>query len=251
MQGYGEGFARVYNQVWTGFSQHIAPKILEFYSRQAIASHNQTLLDLCCGTGQLSLYFLERGYSVTGLDLSNAMLHYAADSARAFVESGQARFVQGDAAAFTLDEAFGLVVSAYDALNHLPDMDALRGCFRSVRAVIAPGGKFIFDLNTREGLKRWNHINIQETDDLLLVNRGIYDGGDKAYARINGFIREDDGRYSRFEQVVYNTAFDMAQVHDLLLSTGWQDACFARIDDLAIPLDEPEREGRVFVVASA
>lgn len=250
MQGYGEGFARVYNKLWTGFAQHIAPHIHEFYSQQDIALKNQSLLDLCCGTGQLSLFFLERGYRVTGLDLSEAMLHHAADNARAFVEAGQARFMQGDAADFTLDDSFGLIVSTYDALNHLPDADALRGCFRCAHDVIAAGGKFIFDLNTREGLKRWNYINVQEGDDIFLLNRGIYDGGDKAYARINGFIREEDGRYSRFDETVYNTPFDLARVCDLLRETGWQDAYFARIDALAAPLDEPEREPRVFVVAS-
>jgi SAM-dependent methyltransferase len=250
MQAYGAGFARVYNQLWTGFARDIAPCIFDYYSRQEIASENRSVLDLRCGTGQLSLYFLEHGYRVTGLDLSEAMISFAKINAHPFVEAGQAHFVQANAADFALDETYGLVVSTFDALNHLPDLDTLRGCFQSVHNVSAQGGKFIFDLNTREGLKRWNHINIQENDEMLVVNRGIYSGGDKAYVRINGFIRDEDGRYSRFEETVYNVAFDLAHVRDLLLNTGWQDAHFARIDDLAVPLEEPEREGRIFVVVS-
>lgn len=250
MQAYGAAFARVYNRQWAGFARYHAPRILEFYAGRNRASENLTLLDLGCGTGQLALVFLEHGYRVTGLDLSADMLHYAEDNTRAFVQSGQARFVQADAAAFTFDESFGLVVSLFDALNHLPDWDALRGCFRSVRVVTGAGGMFIFDLNTRQGLKRWNQISVSEDEDILIVNRGIYDGGDRAYAHINGFIREDDGRYSRFEETVYNTVFDLEPVRALLLETGWREPYFARIDALATPLDEPEREGRVFVVAS-
>lgn len=250
MQGYGTTFARVYNQLWAGFAKDVAPRILEFYAQSQRTSPDQSLLDVCCGTGQLALHFLEHGYQVVGLDLSAAMLRCAEDNARPFVRAGQAQFVQGDAAAFTLDRSFGLVVSTFDALNHLAGVDALRGCFRSVRAVSREGGKFIFDLNTREGLKRWNYITVSETDDLLLVNRGIYDGGDKAYTRINGFIRDADERYSRFEETVYNTAFDLAEVRALLLETGWHDAYFARINALAVPLAEPEREGRVFAVVT-
>jgi SAM-dependent methyltransferase len=251
MQASGADCARVYNLLWTGFARDVAPRILDFYSRHEVTAEHRSLLDLCCGTGQLLLCFLEHGYRVTGLDLSEAMLRYAEDSARTFVQTGQAHFVQADAAAFTLHDTFGLIVSTFDALNHLPDVDALQGCFRSARAVCVKGGLFIFDLNTREGLKRWNHINVLENDEMLMVNRGIYGGDDKAYTRINGFIRDDDGRYSRFEEMVYNIAFDLVQVRDLLLKTGWRDAYFARSDALAVPLDEPEREGRVFVVASA
>jgi hypothetical protein len=68
--------------------------------------------------------------------------------------------------------------------------------------------------------------------------------------RINGFLRDEDGRYRRFEETVYNVAFNLAQVRELLLKTGWQYVYFARIDDLTVPLDEPEREARVFVVES-
>lgn len=250
MQGYGAAFARVYNQMWAGFARDVAPRILDFYAETPLAATNQHLLDLCCGTGQLALYFLEHGYNVVGLDLSDAMLNYARESAAMFVQAGQARFVQGDAAAFSLDDRFGLVVSTFDALNHLPDFEALKRCFACVHAVTLVGGCFVFDLNTRTGLRRWNNLSVQETDDVLIVNRGIYDGGDKAYAHINGFVREDDGHYSRFEQTAYNTAFEMEAVRTALLDAGWHRVHFALAAALAAPIDEPEREGRVFVVAA-
>ncbi len=250
MQAYGAAFARVYNMLWGGFARDLAPRILDFYAGTPIAATEQSLLDLCCGTGQLALYFLEHGYRVTGLDLSEGMLDFAQENASMFVQAGQARFVQGDAAAFTLDERFGLVVSTFDALNHLPSFDALRSCFAHVRTVTLPGGYFIFDLNTRLGLKRWNHINVQETDDALVVNRGIYDGSDRAQTRINGFVREDDGRYTRFEEVVYNVVYEMETVRRALLDDGWRDAYFAHASDLAAPISDPESAGRIFIVAS-
>jgi hypothetical protein len=58
-----------------------------------------------------------------------------------------------------------------------------------------------------------------------------------------------DGRYERFDETAFNTVFDMAKVRDAMLAVGWKNVYFARIQDLRTPLDEPEKEGRVFIVA--
>jgi SAM-dependent methyltransferase len=250
MQAYSRGFARIYNLKWINFAAQVAPCIQEFYERTRIGQSNRSLLDVCCGTGQLAVYFLERDYRVTGLDLSEHMLRYARENAAHFVESGQAKFVRADAAGFLLDERFGLIVSTYDALNHLPGDQALKGCFQSVFRVLEPDGYFIFDLNTRAGLMRWNGINIEDTEESLIVNRGIYDGqSDQALTRITGFVRNPDGSYERFVETAFNTVFDMDTVRRSLLDIGWRDVYFARAQDLSEPIAEPEAEGRVFIVA--
>lgn len=251
MQAYNAGFAKVYNLRWGSFAQSIAPHLKQFYESQPISQHNRHMLDLCCGTGQLALQFLEASYQVTGLDLSEAMLAYAKENAAKFVESGQARFVQGDAKSFAFENKFGLVVSTFDALNHLEDETALAQCFRCVSSVLETGGVFIFDLNTRHGLHGWNYVTIDDGhEDLLLINRGIYDeAGNKAWARITGFIQEPDGLYRRFEETVFNTVFDLERVQAALLNIGWPNVYFARVHDLKTPVAEPENETRVFVVA--
>ncbi|MEM4203821.1 MAG: class I SAM-dependent methyltransferase, partial [Candidatus Methanomethylicaceae archaeon] len=183
-------------------------------------------------------------------DLSEHMLYYAQENARQYIESGQAKFVQGDASDFTLNERFGLVVSTYDSLNHLESEQSLRRCFECVYAV--SDGYFIFDLNTRFGLRRWNNIFIDDSDDdAFVITRGIYDGqSDKAWMKISGFFRLPDGLYERFDETAFNTVFEMEKVREALLDIGWKNVCFVRIQDLQKPLDDPEREGRVFVVAS-
>jgi SAM-dependent methyltransferase len=209
------------------------------------------MLDLCCGTGQLALYFLERGYQVTGIDLSEHMLHYARENASAYLAGGQARFIQADASRLALAERFGLVVSTFDSLNHLESMEALADCFESVFNVLERGGLFIFDLNTRAGLKKnWNGIQVDDGEDAMIVTRGVFDGEcGRAYTRISGFIQSTGGLYQRFEETVHNAVFEMAQVRDELLEIGWQSVHFARIEDLASQLQEPEKEARVFFVA--
>jgi SAM-dependent methyltransferase len=250
MQAYGKGFAKVYNLRWFSFAKQVAPLILGFYAATPIGQENKTVLDLCCGTGHLAVHFLEKGYRVVGLDLSDHMLHYARENARRYIETGLATFIQGDASNFTLDERFGLVVSTYDALNHLENEQVLRRCFQCVYAVC--DGYFIFDLNTRRGLNHWNSIQVDDGgEDILIINRGIYDGqSEKAWTKITAFLRLPNGLYERVDETVFNTVFEMERVKDALLEVGWKKAYFARIQDLKTPLDEPEKEGRVFIVAS-
>ncbi len=140
MQAYGRAFARVYNMRWGNFADRIAPSLLELYLDTPNGQAKQAVLDVCCGAGHLALHFLQRGFRVVGLDLSEEMLDYAKENTAVYRSMGLAEFVQADASHFTLDERFGLAVSTYDALNHLPDEAALRGCFQSVLAVMRRGG---------------------------------------------------------------------------------------------------------------
>lgn len=251
MQAYGKGFARVYNARWGGFARRAAPIIAAFYAATPLGEREHSLLDVCCGAGHMLPYFLERGYRVTGVVLSPDMLSYARANTAPYVASGQAGFLEADAAAFIVDGTFGLAVSTYDALNHLPSLEALAACFRCVHAAVAPGGTYIFDLNTRAGLHTWNAIHVEDTPEMLLVNRSIYDeAAAKAYARLSGCVANDEGAFERFEDVVYNTAFDLGTVRQLLLDTGWRAAHVARLDALGEPLADPEGEQRAWFVAS-
>jgi SAM-dependent methyltransferase len=250
MLAYNHTFAHVYNQKWSFFAKNVAPFLEAFYASTPIGQENKSVLDLCCGAGHLAMYFLDKGYRLVGLDLSEHMLDHARENARSYVESGQASFVQADASEFKLEQRFGLVVSTFDALNHLANEQALRKCFECVHAVC--DGYFIFDLNTRLGLRRWNNMTVDEnSDDAVIITRGIYDGlGDKAWTRITGFIQVPGGLWERFEQTAFNTVFDMEKVREALLEVGWKDVRFALIQDLKTPLAEPEKEMRVFIVAS-
>ena len=246
---YNPGFARIYNLRWGGFANRVAPRIREFYESTPLGQVNKSMLDLCCGTGQLALHFLENGYDVTGLDFSPAMLRYAVENTQVYVDQDRAHFVEGDAVNFTLDKQFGLVASTFDALNHLPGMAALQGCFQSVFSVLQREGRFIFDLNTRHGLQRWSDASVQMTDDVAIFTRGVLvEEQRRFYTQISGFLRTESGLYERFDQTAFNTIFEMDTVQAALLEAGFRSTYCARSDDLATPLDDPETESRVFFV---
>jgi SAM-dependent methyltransferase len=70
-----------------------------------------------------------------------------AEARRKADERGVAvEWVQGDMRAFDLGRTFDLVFIAANSLLHLHETDDLVSCFRSVRAHLAPGARFVLDV---------------------------------------------------------------------------------------------------------
>ncbi|MCX6098357.1 MAG: class I SAM-dependent methyltransferase, partial [Caldiserica bacterium] len=209
---YTAPFAQAYNQRWTGFVTLVGPRLRTLYEQ--VCPHGEhSVLDVCCGTGQLVLQFLRAGYVVTGLDNSEPMLAHARINCASFVSSGEVSLVQGDAADFSLSSRFGLALSTFDALNHLSDVNALLSCFACVHQCLLPGGLFAFDLNTVLGLRRWNNVTVEDALDAMVINRGMYDE-DRRQGRIkiSGFVRQESGDWLRFDETFVENAWPVREV---------------------------------------
>jgi SAM-dependent methyltransferase len=114
------------------------------------------LLDLCCGTGHLSQRLLQKGYLVTGLDSSEAMLRYAQQNAPG------AGFVLGDARSLHLPDRFNAVCCMSASLNHMMSLFDLKLVFESVYASLENNGWFLFDLNHPGQMQKWWVGNVVE-----------------------------------------------------------------------------------------
>lgn len=118
-------------------------------------------LDLCCGTGDLTLQLARRGAAVTGLDFSEAMLEVASSKfkvQRSKFKVGDVpssvQFLQGDAQAVPFpDASFDIVTVGY-GLRNLSDWR--RGLIEMHR-VARPGGRLVvLDFGKPENpLWRW------------------------------------------------------------------------------------------------
>ncbi|MCD8329023.1 MAG: class I SAM-dependent methyltransferase [Ruminococcus sp.] len=131
---------------------------------------NGEVLDLACGTGELSLRLNNAGYKVTGLDLSDEMLKRAR-------EKCQATFVKGDMTDFSLDNPFRAVVCTLDCINHLRNIEDVKKTFACVYNSLDVGGVFIFDVNSPYKHKEILADNsfVYEDEQNLLVWRNDYD----------------------------------------------------------------------------
>jgi demethylmenaquinone methyltransferase/2-methoxy-6-polyprenyl-1,4-benzoquinol methylase len=118
--------------------------------RDVLARPEAKVLDLCCGTGDMTAALLALrptdGEPVTGLDFSAEML----DRARAKFAGAKARWIEGDAMRLPFpDASFDLVTTAFGFRNLANYADGLREMAR----VLRPGGRLgILECNQPEGL---------------------------------------------------------------------------------------------------
>jgi SAM-dependent methyltransferase len=102
------------------------------------------VLELACGTGQLTIPIASQGLPTVGLDQSKAMLNAA--KRRAAAAGAPVAFVEGDMRGFSLDRQFDFIFVARNSLLHLLSTADLLAALAAVRTHLAPGGVFAFDI---------------------------------------------------------------------------------------------------------
>lgn len=110
---------------------------------EAAGLAGKRLLDVACGTGLSFIPMLERGFTVTGCDVSEEMLALAREKA-----GEEATIAWADMRELPVFGEFDLVWALNDPLNYLLDGEELTAALTGMRRNLAPGGVLLFDVNT-------------------------------------------------------------------------------------------------------
>jgi SAM-dependent methyltransferase len=126
----------------------------EFYARQC--SGVGSVLELGTGYGRLLPALSAAARQVVGLDREASLLRAARRTLRGLPvhQRGSVSLVEADMQSFALGRTFDRVVLPYNALYCLLGRRALASCFRSVKAHLAPGGSFVFDVWAADPFQR-------------------------------------------------------------------------------------------------
>lgn len=116
--------------------------LLETVFRRHLPDPPVSILDLGCGTANHALILAERGYQVTGIDASAAMLRVARAKARG---RRNPVFLRTDMRSFELDRMFDAAVCMDGAFTHLLTDRDLVAHLRNVRSHLNPGGAYAFE----------------------------------------------------------------------------------------------------------
>jgi SAM-dependent methyltransferase len=96
------------------------------------------VLELGCGTGRVALDLARRGHTVVGIDSDADLIAELRERAAAGGLTVGAE--KADAAGFSLDENFGLIVAPMQLVQLLPGADSRRECLKAAAAHLAPHG---------------------------------------------------------------------------------------------------------------
>ncbi len=109
--------------------------------------HDSTVVDLCCGTGELTLRLANAGYDMIAVDNSTDMLSKLSHKIYERQIKGILLLCQ-DARELDLFGTVDCVVCTFDALNHIGDIKEIEKVFKRVSTFLNNKGIFIFDMNT-------------------------------------------------------------------------------------------------------
>ena len=197
----------------------------------------RTCVDLACGTGTVTAILAERGYRVTGVDMSEDMLTVAA--MKTMDMENRPMFSCQRLEALRLPRAVDMAVCALDSLDYITDPAACEGAIRRAYKALNPGGIFIFDVNTPEKLRAMDgQVFLDEDDDVFCVWRGEFDEETNICSYgMDLFQREGKIWHRSFEEH-REYAYSRAQLTAYLKAAG-----FTHIEVYADRLFEEPREG--------
>ena len=146
------------------------------------------MLDVTCGTGNSIIPFAGRKKKpLLGVDNSFEMLKVAKEKNPALA------LVQANAMKLPFLNHFNLVLSMFDSLNYILELEDLIEAFSSVKDALKPGGHFLFDLNTPYGLKCVSGRDVREENkNLMSIWRNSYSKKDKILTlHLTLFVKKD------------------------------------------------------------
>jgi SAM-dependent methyltransferase len=201
------------------------------------------VLDLCCGSGDLTRVLVACGFQVTGLDGSEEMLRYARE------QVPEAEFLLADARSFQCAPQFDAAISTFDSLNHILALEELEGAFSSVCRALTPGGLFVFDMNMEESFETLWRGSFGTVDDTSAgITRGSYDPAGKIGRADLTLFRLEDGAWRRSDISVEERCYTAEEVTGALTRAGF--TAIECHDAWELGMRGDTATGRVFFFAS-
>ncbi|MBU3804492.1 MAG: class I SAM-dependent methyltransferase [Candidatus Cellulosilyticum pullistercoris] len=181
----------------------------------------QSVCELGCGTGKMTMLFAKSGCDVIGIDYSPEMLMVAQD--RAFEEEVSILYLMQDMSEFEINRRVDLICSCCDSINYLLEEDEVKSTFERVETYLTPNGLFIFDMNTPYKYKEvlGNQIFADQTDEAAYIWENFYDEEEEINEyEVSFFIKDEEGKYERTIENHYQRAYSKEYICSLLEEVG-------------------------------
>lgn len=245
MEAY-TSFARVYdtfmdNIPYEEWAEYLTGLLREYEVKDGL------VLDLGCGTGNMTELLAGAGYDMIGADNSEDMLEIAMEKR---AESGRdILYLLQDMREFELYGTVRAVVSICDSVNYITEPEELQEVFRLVNNYLDPRGVFIFDFNT---LYKYREVlgdrTIAENRDAcsFIWDNYFYEDEKINEYELSLFIREEGELYRKYEETHFQRAYTLEEMVRLVKKSGLE---FVTAYDAFTRKAPEETSERIYIVA--
>ena len=206
------------------------------------------VLDLGCGTGNMTELLASAGYDMIGVDNAEEMLEIAMEKR---AKSGHdILYLLQDMREFELYGTVKAIVSICDSINYITEEEDLLEVFRLANNYLDPKGIFIFDFNTvykyRELLGNQTIAEDREGCSFIWDNYYYEDEQINEY-ELSLFIKEDDSDlYRKYQEMHYQKAYNLDTIRRLVEESGLEYITAYDAFTRKLPTEESER---IYVIA--
>ncbi|HAQ07376.1 MAG TPA: SAM-dependent methyltransferase [Bacillus bacterium] len=237
-----EKFAYLYDELMQDVPYDKWVTIVEAYVNKHRID-GKKLLDLACGTGELSVRLAREGFEVTGADLSSDMLSVAkakADQLRLPIQ-----FFEQDMADLDDLGEYDVIGIFTDSLNYLKNEQALRQTFEGVFRLLKRGGLFLFDVHS---VYKMDQIFADATFTLVEEEISyIWESfiGEEPHSvehELTFFVLDElSGKYDRFEELHFQRTYPDKFYKEILEQAGFKEVEITGDFTMEPPLPSAER----------
>ena len=214
-----QSFAQLYDDL---FDPAMYTQWLDFVASRVDPASGD-LLDLACGSGRLGVQLAQRGYHVSGLDLSEEMLALAAKHA----QEAQVTFplMAGDMLDLSAIGRYQTVTCFADSFCYLPDLAAVTQAFTQVHDHLNVDGKFLFDVitphQTDEVYPGYMYNYVDDHRAFIWSSYGIEDEPHAVDHDLTFFIQDtDDAAYRKVTELHHERTYLLPDYRKALRLAG-------------------------------
>lgn len=222
MGGYSV-FARYYDELTANIDYKARAVYFDEIIRKFKTTKENLLLDLACGTGNISEQMAALGYDVIGVDYSQEMLGIAIE--KKFDSGLPIQYLCQDMRNIDMFGTIDVTLCALDSINHLSSADDVRKVFERVHLFAEPDGLFIFDVNSlyKHRAVLANNTFTYETDNVYCVWENTLDTKtDEVSMKLEFFELCENGSYTRSSDSFTEKAYSEELLDNMLKNSGFE-----------------------------
>lgn len=234
-------FAQVYDALMDDIPYDAWCEYVNVLLKEYQIEDGAPILELGCGTGNITRRLAGQGYRMIGLDLSEEMLSIAKEKQIKIYDTSGAEldfssqsvndidhilYIRQDMKEFTLGECVSVIISLCDSMNYMLDDQELLAVLKRVKEHLAPGGIFIFDMKTPYFYQEicGNNVFAEDREDVSYIWDNCFDEerriNEYALTLFVPFKEGSSNLWQKFTEFHYQRAYEIFEVKRIIKESG-------------------------------